>query len=1107
MKTHRWWSIALSVPLLAAMLTVIGPVAEAQSGPRIVGQGPEGAVDYAPRSMQRRPGLIDPRCGSGLPGDPAIGAAACDPQLGREWEGIAATNYFDNNPDPTPPAAPNPDIAVGPDDIITVVGKVIARYENPNAPQYNNNGGAAPVPYSPSNSVLLPPSSRSALDVWIGEAALNALCPTQPRSNLSCQIENASVRYDQMQGRFVVLFTVVDTGLVNLTGAGQATPPAASGGVRKASWVLIVSRWATGCQGTGGGFSAACVPNTMPAVPGGFGNTEFFSTPQPPGTNQANPNSGGLNGNWLIYYGSTGGASAFQGDDGVCPTNGCLYGNINTIADLQRGATFAGAPAIDCRVTAIGSTGTVCYFPSSARLGIDNDNLTIVSSVYDDNIPLAARTIANPAFMGSRIRVLKKAAIYTGVSSVASVVNPAPPAIPAPFTACPARPLCPGGSQSNLPGQLQGDFYDLWVAGSPYTVDRAVAHIPPGGTAPITLYGLQYEPVHVRGRSLASYNGNANNPAFTNLVGAIFARPYTANERQTRLYVRTITFTTMTPGNLAANQLPTTPVVGLPRIQGGIPALAPETQTVTVPLFANADTIIQRNKLAQPAPNNTSLPTPWLFVGDNRPQRVISREGHLYDARAAIDLNSVNFNSVRPYSTVYYDIIQKLSAASAPALIYNTKWVNGYFYAPMFDVPANVIQYGSISPINTLPYLEKLFVGTTYPPLSPSDPRPTSGRWPYIGQSTALQNICKYPSPSVTSAGIDGDTSYPGLFDMRCGEDAYDTPVAYRQPVTGAFTPDDFGLIIQPPGFPVQIVPMGVTGGAATDPNNLGLWLYGAYAKGRLSSIPGFGQWGTYVAHYPLSFPIRDPYNNLNQGYADVGLDNPHYIYLQIARQTEISPGARRDATFRPNDPVKRKEMATWVIRAQMDEVGITNYLNSTGGFYCSFADVDCPSLTPGATVTDVTGAALGGWRYIEAMYRRGITKGCSDTNDGQRRFCPERTLTRGEMAVFLVRAKMNSVFPTVVSGAFTTTTCQPAGTTIPAAQIGDLFGLYYGCRPYFSDVPPAHPYFGFIQKLRELRITNGTTLTTPSALGTFEASRDLTRGELMVFIVRAFLS
>jgi hypothetical protein len=188
--------------------------------------------------------------------------------------------------------------------------------------------------------------------------------------------------------------------------------------------------------------------------------------------------------------------------------------------------------------------------------------------------------------------------------------------------------------------------------------------------------------------------------------------------------------------------------------------------------------------------------------------------------------------------------------------------------------------------------------------------------------------------------------------------------------------------------------------------------------------------------------------------------------------------------------------MARWVVRSQMDETAITAYLNSTGGIFCSFADVACPGA--GGTVTNTTGVT-GDWRYIEIMYRRGYTKGCSDTNDGQRRFCPTRTLTRGEMAVFIIRAKMNSVFPTVTSGAFTTTSCQPAGTQV--ANVGDQFGLFVGCTAYFGDVPNTHIYYSFIQKIRELRISNGTNL----APATYEPERNLTRGELMTFLVRAF--
>jgi len=1095
MKGRLWWSVVLSASALTCLTVATPGVVNAQSSPTITGTGPQGSFSYSPRSSTtRRPGLINPLCG--LDGGPSVASAACDSQDGREWEGTASTDYFNFEPSVISP--PNPDIAAGPDDILTLVNRTISRYDNPNSPKTgdNNPSGAAPVPYSPAGTYFLPPTSKNFLDVWVGEAALNQLCPTLPRSNFSCVIDNGTIRYDQMQGRFVVLFTATDTGLVNSTGIASANPA-----TRRASWVLIVSRWATGCQGVGGGFTTSCVPDPTQAVPGSPGNTLFFTTPQPPGPSQANPNSGGVSGNWLIYYGAVANASVSQGNDGLCPSGGCTRGNINEISDLDAGGVLPATPVpptIDCSASAIGDSTRVCYFPTSARLGLDNDNIIIVSGVINDNVPLANRSQANPAFWGSRVRLLKKAAIYIGLSSTPGCANP----------------LCPGSAQNTIvpvcttPGcppnpvptltPIQGDFYDLWDASpTPYTIDMVVSQAQPNGQT-LNLPGLFWEPVHVRGRSLASFNGNAElNGGFTVLLGAVS----TTTVNQTQLYMRTITYSRTTPGTLLPNTGGTTATVNTPLIVGGIPTMQTGLQTIPVPGFVDPNAYTQRAKLVQPAPNNPPANTPYLYVGDARPHRAIFREGEVYDARVISTAgNRFDNPAVALNGTVAYDIIQKLGPASAPLSILYTTWGNGRYYSPMFDTPANVIQYGSISPINLGPYLEKLFVGTTFPPLSPSDPRTFS-----YGLAPATLLFCKDQQPGVNTGGPEstsslGTSAYPGLWDMRCGEDAYDTYQAYRHPVTGGFNSVDFNLANNA-NTGQQIVPFGIRGGAATDVNNMGMWLYGAYAKGRLASVPGFGQWGTYVAFYPLTFPIRDPYNNRIAGYTDVPPGNPYYTFVQIAKQTEIDPGARAATTFNPDGSVLRRDMATWVIRAQMDENAITNYLNATGGIYCSFADVACPGSS--GVVTNTTGASTQ-WRYIETMSRRGYTKGCEATNDGQHRFCPDRTLTRGEMAVFVVRAKMNGVFPTVVSGAFTTTTCQPPGTAV--GQVGDQFGLFAGCNPYFSDVPKTHIYFAFIQKLRELRISNGTSLpATNGQMGTYGPDLPMTRGQLMTFLVRAF--
>lgn len=210
---------------------------------------------------------------------------------------------------------------------------------------------------------------------------------------------------------------------------------------------------------------------------------------------------------------------------------------------------------------------------------------------------------------------------------------------------------------------------------------------------------------------------------------------------------------------------------------------------------------------------------------------------------------------------------------------------------------------------------------------------------------------------------------------------------------------------------------------------------------------------------------------------------------------------------FGPDAVVTRAEMAYWIVKSQLDENQITNFLCATGGdpsgTSCSggpssstFADLGVagasivnPFLGPNAAlgIAGVTNQQL--MRYIEVMVRRGYTKGCSGTNDPSFRFCPNDAVTRAQMAVFIIRAKMNNVFPTSLSGV---TLTEP---------YGDNFGAVPA--PYFTDVQPNDPvykdYYLYIQKLRELGITQGTSPTT------YSPGNNVTRKEIATFVVRAF--
>jgi len=197
-----------NVALLLPAFVLATGLASAQSGVKVTTVNPNGSVTTTTLT--------------GTPNGP--GAKAPTPAAdgsAKYWDGLgiggASTNYFTQVPYIIQP--PNPQIATGPDDILTIVNRTISRYPNPNAA--GNTGTLNPYNY--------PPTEFVPLDVWMGltvlgtQAGGGALCPSGTGSNSNCVIDNASVRYDQMQGRFLVLFTVTDL-------------PA-----HRSNWVLVVS--------------------------------------------------------------------------------------------------------------------------------------------------------------------------------------------------------------------------------------------------------------------------------------------------------------------------------------------------------------------------------------------------------------------------------------------------------------------------------------------------------------------------------------------------------------------------------------------------------------------------------------------------------------------------------------------------------------------------------------------------------------------------------------------------------------------------------------------------------------------------------------------------
>jgi len=168
---------------------------------------------------------------------------------------------------------------------------------------------------------------------------------------------------------------------------------------------------------------------------------------------------------------------------------------------------------------------------------------------------------------------------------------------------------------------------------------------------------------------------------------------------------------------------------------------------------------------------------------------------------------------------------------------------------------------------------------------------------------------------------------------------------------------------------------------------------------------------------------------------------------------------------------------------------------------------------------------------YIIAIYNNGITTGCvqddPSTPQNERRYCPEDSVTRGQMAAFIIRAKYGENFTytqtpyfsdvpsnhiffkyvqkmkdeglTAVSGIYMVdepVTRGQMAAFIIRAKFGENFT--YTQTPYFSDVPATHNFFKYVQKLKDEGIT--------AVSGTYGVDDIVTRAQMAAFLARAFL-
>jgi hypothetical protein len=193
---------------------------------------------------------------------------------------------------------------------------------------------------------------------------------------------------------------------------------------------------------------------------------------------------------------------------------------------------------------------------------------------------------------------------------------------------------------------------------------------------------------------------------------------------------------------------------------------------------------------------------------------------------------------------------------------------------------------------------------------------------------------------------------------------------------------------------------------------------------------------------------ITATFNPAGYPFLDVIPGNWAESYINAIYNVRITTGYGGANEYKPDYQVSRDQMAAFIIRAKEGEPPAT---------YCD----------SGCYFTDV---ALTGWacKYIKRLYELNITTGYGGTNQ----YRPELTVTRDQMAAFIIRAKEGE----------------------PPAN-------YCDSGSPFTDVPTSHWACKYIKRLYLLGITTGY-----GGSSQYRPELPVTRAQMAAFVGRAFL-
>ncbi|MGE5415087.1 MAG: S-layer homology domain-containing protein [Syntrophomonadaceae bacterium] len=205
--------------------------------------------------------------------------------------------------------------------------------------------------------------------------------------------------------------------------------------------------------------------------------------------------------------------------------------------------------------------------------------------------------------------------------------------------------------------------------------------------------------------------------------------------------------------------------------------------------------------------------------------------------------------------------------------------------------------------------------------------------------------------------------------------------------------------------------------------------------------------WDTRIEETIAPFSVIKRWTlHVGESFPDVPTSHQFYKFVENLFHNGVTGGCA-GGNYCPSNPVTRAQMAVFLLKGEHGSTYLPPACAAT-----MFTDVPCP-----------TGGFVD---WINQLATEGITGGCGGGN-----YCPGNSVTRGQMAVFLLKG-------------------EHGGAYVPPACSATVF----------TDVPcPSAQFVNFINELNAEGITGGC------GGGNYCPANPVNRGQMAVFLVKTF--